>query len=296
MKYVNKKFTVLVFVIFILSPLYLSGNIFAIGSSQNPQSGPIGLEATIPSAPPSTAATISVPANGQTFSSLPINVSGLCQGNLLIKMFSNNIFVGSSVCSNGSYSLKIDLFNGRNDVYAQEYDSLGQGGPLSGTVTVNFNGGQSAQALSQITLTSSYAELGANPGQQLDWPIVISGGTPPYAISTDWGDGQPPTLQSSTLGGKVIIKHTYSTSGIYKVTVTVSDNSGSTSFLQLVGVANGQIVPKTKTISAVKTNSKNTFFNSPILLWLLGSILISLGPAFWLGSRHGRSVLLKKYK
>ena len=32
--------------------------VFALGSSQNPQSGSLGLEATIPSAPPSTAATI----------------------------------------------------------------------------------------------------------------------------------------------------------------------------------------------------------------------------------------------
>ena len=137
-----------------------SGRTSALGSTQNPQSDSLGLQATIPSPPPSTGATIAVPTNGQSFSTLPITISGICPSNLLIKTFSNNIFVGSALCSSGSYSLKIDLFSGRNDIYVQDFDNLGQGGPKSNIVTVNFSGGQAPQPQNQVLLTSNYAKLG----------------------------------------------------------------------------------------------------------------------------------------
>jgi hypothetical protein len=70
-------------------------------------SGAIGIQGTIPSAPPSRGATITVPSNGQIFTSEPITVSGICPSNLLIKIFDNGVFVGSVICANGSYSLQI---------------------------------------------------------------------------------------------------------------------------------------------------------------------------------------------
>jgi hypothetical protein len=56
------------------------------------QSGAIGIEGTIPSAPPSRGATISTPGNGQSFTTEPITVSGICPTGLLIKVFDNNVF------------------------------------------------------------------------------------------------------------------------------------------------------------------------------------------------------------
>ena len=35
-------------------------------------------------------------------------------------------------------------------------------------------------------------------GRHFTWPIEISGGSPPYAISVNWGDGKQPTLISQT--------------------------------------------------------------------------------------------------
>jgi len=276
--------------------LGFSINALAIGSSQNPQTGALGLEATIPSQPPSQAATIAIPSSGQSFTTLPITLSGLCPNGLLIKAFSNNVFIGSTQCTNNSYKLKADLFNGSNNLYVQDFDNLGQGGPLSNKVSVTYANAQNVSALSQVTITSSYGELGANPGQQLVWPVVVGGGTPPYAISTDWGDGQSATLQSSAFSGVINLAHVYNQAGIYTVTVTVTDSKGSLAFLQLVGIANGQItaVNTTKPSSTANSN-KNNSSSSFVPWWVLLIVLIALLPAFWLGSRHGRSVLLKKY-
>src|ERR1700760_952775 len=71
----------------------------ALGSQQNPQNGSVGLEGKVNAPPPTQAATISTPGNGQSVSHIPITVSGLCPSNLLIKVFSNNIFVGSAQCT-----------------------------------------------------------------------------------------------------------------------------------------------------------------------------------------------------
>ncbi|MGH7234219.1 MAG: hypothetical protein ACREF7_02125 [Candidatus Saccharimonadales bacterium] len=272
--------------------LWFSPAVYALGSQQNPQSGSLGLEATIPSSPPSTAATIAIPSSGQSFSSIPITISGLCPSNLLIKIIDNNVFVGSTVCSSGSYSLKVDLFNASNDLYAQDFDALGQGGPDSNSVSVTFNSGQYSTPGSQVTVTSSYAEQGVNPGQQLVWPIEISGGTPPYAISTTWGDGLSPTLQSSAYSGNINISHTFSTSGIYEVNETVTDNNGSTGFLSLVAVANGQLSATKSTNSTTPTSATS----STLPWWIFLLVGVAAVPAFWLGLRHGRSVISRKFE
>jgi len=293
---INVKLLTLSLLSSLLVAILFAGQVDAIGSSQNPQSGSLGLQATIPSAPPSQAATIAIPANNTTLNTETTTVSGVCPTNLLIKAFSNNVFVGSVVCQSNSYSIKIDLFNGQNTIYVQDFDNLGQGGPLSNKININFIAQSPVPEVDLVSLTSAYAELGANPGQTLYWPIIISGGTPPYAISVDWGDGQSPSLQTSSFAGKVMIKHTYNVSGSYDVTVTATDSKGSTAFLQLVGIANGQIAkPQNSTNKPASIN--NTSYNSQAGDWLYAVIiLVVMLPTFWLGSRHGRSVILKKYK
>ena len=286
MKRINSRLRAYVGVLVLLILVVSSASVLALGSQQNPQSGSLGLEATIPSAPPSQAASIAIPTNNQTYSTIPISVSGLCPSNLLIKLFSNNVFVGSAVCSNGSYVIKADLFNNTNSLYVQDFDSLGQGGPLSNTVSVNFKGVQAASVLNQVVITSSYATLGANPGQVLSWPISISGGSPPYAISTDWGDGTSSTLQSSSTSGNINLDHTYNTAGTYTVTVTVTDSNGATGFLQLVGVANGQIVKSNVSSKNGSIGQLSSSTKSSIPWWVFAIIVLVLIPSFWLGSRH----------
>src|SRR5947208_1368384 len=105
-------------------------SVFAQSSPpQNPQSGSVGLQGQISAPPPSVGATISIPRDGQSFTTLPVTVSGICPKDLLVKLFKNNVFGGSVQCKNGSYSLLIDLFSGQNELVARVYDSLDQAGP-----------------------------------------------------------------------------------------------------------------------------------------------------------------------
>lgn len=246
---------------------------------QNPQSGSVGLQGEIPSAPPKQGATITVPGNGQNFTTTPITVAGSCPTGLLVEIFKNNVFAGSTQCNNGSFSLQIDLFDGRNDLVARVYDALNQAGPDSNIVTVNFNGVKPAPG-PRIFLTSAYAKRGAQPGATLTWPITLSGGAGPYAISVDWGDKTNPDLISRTSAGDFNIEHIYKQSGVYVVTIKATDTNGVAAFLQVVGVGNGPI----------QQNVANTSDKSKVIIeiiwWPLLVALVMIISAFWLGRRN----------
>ena len=225
-------------IIFLTTNLVLinSLNAQAIGSSQTPQSGSLGLVANIPSPSPSIIPTISTPSNGSTISSQQIQVSGLCQSGLLVKVYSNNIFVGSTNCSSGSYSLNIDLFNGQNSLTVTDFNTLGQNSPSSSLANINYSSPTATAGLDQLNLTSKITELGASPNQKLVWPIVISNGIAPYALSINWGDSSNPSVVSQPVSGLFNIVHSYSTAGIYNITISAGDSKGAGAFLQLVSV------------------------------------------------------------
>jgi hypothetical protein len=262
---------------------------------QNPQSGAVGVQGTIPSPPPTVGATISLPRDGQSFTDLPVTVSGICPKGLLVKLFKNNIFAGSQQCDNGSFSLQIDLFVGTNELIARVYDALDQAGPDSNKVTVSFADNHQG-AGPRVTLTSDYAKRGANPGQKLTWPIILSGGTGPYAISVDWGDGKAPDLKSVQFPGTFNIEHTYDASGVYNIIVKATDKDGISAFLQLVGVANGALGQDNGSGSA-STDKDSSAAKTPTakIVWQPAALSIPfILSTFWLGKRYELRMLKKK--
>lgn len=243
--------------------------------------GSIGLEGTISTAPPKQGATITSPGNGANFTTTPITVNGLCPNGLLVKLFSNNVFVGSVNCANGSYSIQIGLFSGQNELVARVYDALDQAGPDSNTVTVRYTDTNFLQFGTSLSLSSIYARRGANPGEELQWPIILSGGSGPYAISIDWGDGSPPDLQSQPFPGNITIKHSYKAAGIYKIIIKATDKNGATAYLQLVGVGNGKA-----SASGTNTNTKSSTVITKIIWWPMLLLLPLIPAAFWAGRRN----------
>lgn len=258
---------------------------------ENPQAGSVGLEGRIPSKPPTQAPTISTPTNGQSFTQTPITVAGLCPRGLLIKVFANNVFVGSVMCDSGSYTILVDLFAGQNDIVARAYDAFDQAGPDSNIVKVTFNDTQfSPFGGSLLSLTSSYAQRGSNPGETLTWPVILSGGTGPYAISVDWGDNKAPDLISRQFAGTIDLKHVYSAAGVYRVIVKATDKNGLTAYLQLVAIANGAIITN---VPADESEKKPQVVTRVLWLPAAASVLL-IFVAFWLGRRYELAALRKR--
>jgi hypothetical protein len=261
----------------------MAGPVMAASPVENPQAGSIGIEGKIPSAPPTRGATITTPSNGQGFGKTPITVAGLCPKGLLVKVFANNVFVGSVQCGSGSYSILADLFSGENDLVARVYDAFDQAGPDSASVRVNYNDSQfNPFGYSLLGLTSPFAQRGANPSETLTWPIILSGGTGPYAISIDWGDSKAATLISQQFTGTMDLKHIYDSAGVYRVIVKATDKNGLSAYLQLVAVANGAITSNTAGDGDGKGQTVVTR-----IMWIPAAICIVLvGVAFWLGKRY----------
>ncbi|MFZ1248763.1 MAG: hypothetical protein WAQ24_00375 [Candidatus Saccharimonadales bacterium] len=280
-----------VFVLGLLILLGAVGHVYAIGSPEPQQSGTTGLQGKISSPAPTTPPTIATPGGGSNTTGTA-TITGLCTNGLLVKIFSNNIFVGSVQCVNGSYSVQISLFGGQNDIVARVYDALDQAGPDSNRVSVSFQDPQFASFGERISLTSTLAKLGAPVGSILSWPIVLSGGTGPYAISVDWGDGTATDLKSQPFAGTFELTHTYKSAGIYRVVVKATDSTGATAFLQLVGVGSGQV-----TQSATGSNNKNgsnTTVKYVYIWWPLLLMVPIIMATFWLGKRYELAAIHKQ--
>lgn len=260
----------------------------------DPKPGSYGIEATKTQPPPTQGATITTPGSGASFSTSPITVNGICPNELLVQIYNNGVMVGSVLCENGSFSVEVSLFAGTNELSAIVYDDLEQAGPVSNIVTVTYTDTQFSAFGALITLTSAYGRRSAPTGNQLDWPLQLSGGSGPYAFSIDWGDGSTIDLKSQSLAGLVNILHTYKKAGIYKVNVKVADVNNASAFLQVVAVAKGE-VDNTGGDAGSGTTERVT------VLWIPAAVaLLLLAPAYWLGRRSQivslRNKMLKEHQ
>lgn len=255
------------------------------------ESGSIGLEGRINSEPPKSGATITVPQNGATITDLPTTVSGLCPDGLLVKVFKNNVFAGATQCQGGSYSIQIDLFSGRNELVARVYDALDQAGPDSNIVVVTFPV-SGVTSPTKISLTSAFAKRGADPGKILSWPITLTGGNGPYAITVDWGDGKTADIISRAFPGTFDITHVYDQPGVYNIIIRATDRDKNLAFLQLVGVANG---PVGQNNAGGTEGEGGLTITKTKILWQPAAIAIPLiASSFWLGKRYELYVLRRQ--
>jgi hypothetical protein len=257
----------------------------------NPQTNGVGLQGEVAAPAPTVAASIVSPANGANFTAVPMTLTGSCPANTLVKIFKNGVFGGAVACQAGAYSIQVDLFSGQNELKATVYDSLNQAGPDSKTITVNYTNVVANPALSSlVTLTSNFGQRGANPKQELVWPIIISGGNAPYAVSVDWGDLSPADVYSQTAVGQFTIKHTYQQAGLFKVFIKAVDQNGVSAFLQLSGVANGQVVQSSVAgASTTKTPSVSSV-SWQVFAFSFSAIIVT----FWLGRGFGTKTVKSK--
>jgi len=252
------------------------------GQSQNPQTGSAGLSGTVPANPPTVGAIISFPVNNEVFTAVPITTTGICPADLLVKMFKNQVFAGSVICQvNGTFTIDIDLFSGRNEIVARVFDALEQPGPDSNLVIINYDDTAQNNGADKLLLTSGFATRGANPRETLVWPLGLSGGIGPYAISVDWGDGTTEVI-SLDFVGNFNLKHIYEQPGTYKTIVKAADSTGDTAFLQLVSIGNGLLQGKLDD----GTGSNQVITRKIFVIWPLYVMVGFVIGTFWLGRRY----------
>ncbi len=257
-----------------------------------PEYGSIGLSGTVPGKPPTTAATIQIPTNGQRFSSTPITVSGTCPQNTLVEIFKNDIFAGSTVCdSSGRYTVEIDLLIGENRLVARVYDALNQPGPDSNAVIV-FYDALPAQfgplpsfdfGGAQLLINTDAVIRGIFPEKEMNMRIDLIGGRPPYAVNIQWGDSTNKIIPRGDNIG-FTTNHVYKKPGIYQIGIQASDADGRVAFLTIASIVNGQ-----PDVLVAQSSQKTQ--NTLLMLWPLYTAILTAVVSFWLGEKREKHVL-----
>ncbi len=261
---------------------------------ENPTKGAIGVTAVVEGPAPTTGARILSPRSGSVVTNIPLTVSGICPSNLIVSIVKNDVFAGSTACSpDGAFSLPIDLFDGQNTLVARVQDAIGQNGPDSAAVVVTYNSpaflaGVPAALGKQLFLQAPFATQGTSVGTKVTWRFRIVGGTAPFAVSYDWGDGKS-DLASVSSEGEIAHDHVYDRPGNYRVVVRVTDTRGNSALMQVVTVVAGE------TKGAATAGSSGDGMRPGLLLsWPLYGFATLMVVSFWLGERRELGMLRRR--
>lgn len=269
----------------------------ASATSPGPEASSVSLTGTMPGKPPVIAAAIKSPNNQARFSASPITFSGSCPANTLVEVFKNDIFAGSTPCSEaGIFTLEIDLLNGQNTIIARVYDALNQAGPDSNPITVYYDA-LPVQASALTTLDFGSAQLllntdavfrGSFPDKEMSIPIDIIGGTPPFAINIQWGDSNNKVISRNN-NTTFKTAHTYKKAGTYQISIQASDAMGRVAFLTVASIVNGQ-----PNVAATATTIPKSEVSKLLVLWPLYVGAIAVLISFWIGEQREKQILAKR--
>lgn len=197
-------------------------------------------------------AVITSPTNNTRFTAVPVTVSGSCPANAAyVEIFRNDFMSGSAMCTgSGTFELQIDLFPGRNDLTARSFNITDDEGPASAIVTVFYDQPAPAPGTpvstgsgKPLTVKTAFVYKGYYVGQTVQWPLEINGGSAPYALNVNWGDGTD-SIISRKADGQFNISHTYKTAGgergNFIIKVQASDSAGGYTYLQFFVLVNAK--------------------------------------------------------
>ena len=252
----------------------------------------IHVTAKVPAPPLTITPVITSPTDGSHFNAIPIPVKGTCEYGSYLKLYRNNFFSGSAVCtSGGEFALDSDLFPGKNDLMVRSFNITDDEGPSSSVVSVYYDVPMPPSisaptsftpGASPFTITTDFKHVGYRYGQTVKWSIQVSGGTAPYALNIDWGDGANLVI-SRKEPGIFQIEHQYGykdQSHTFIIKISASDSAGQKAYLQMFITANSSVVPAV--VGNIRTPSNQWL----ILAWPAYLLVFFALFSFWLGEKE----------
>lgn len=281
-------------------------SVFILAFGAIAKSATITVTAAVTGPLPSAPAIITSPLDGATFSSPTITVDGTCSAGYVVKLFRNEVFSGSTLCTVGNtFTIQVTLTAGNNDLEAKIYNFIDQPGLPGNKIGVTYNvpatstttPASTPQAkVAPLILESTFQYQSALPGHEIIWPIKISGGTPPYAVSVEWNDGNVDVYSQPT-AGTFEIKHTYAQPGSYKgayfIKIRASDSQQRQALLQVVALINTSTY-----ISPINNTTWPSWFSGLsrrlTVVWPALGLAILMLISYIIGRLAGGTIVLKR--
>jgi hypothetical protein len=218
----------------------------------------------------------------------------------------NQVGAGSASCDQtATFSLVISLVVGTNSLEAYHLDNLNQAGPTSNTVLVIYQPGSTGPQIlpatptlatpavtsgatnpgsNQLTITVPYRFDGIQSDQSFTLHGSLEGGTPPYALQINWGDGSQ-TLLSQPLAGAFTEEHTYNKPGQFTIKLAASDSAGVTTYFQTTAAVGG--TPAVTPVSPTPPAPVVPAYKLAII-WPVFLVTCLTAFSFWLGEFYDR--------
>lgn len=278
-----------------------------------PISNSYGVHTKVVGTAPTKPPTITSPLTGTKFTRSPITVTGKCQVDTYIVLYRNSAFSGVGLCNeDGTYRIRTDLFVGSSTLQTRVFSPTDLPGPYSNSETVYYHpvdlplvvaepsSGAAAPQAPTVKVTnplifkSQYNYHGTYTGEPSKWVLSIEGGTPPYAISINWGDGSRELISKSS-PGTFALEHTYQKAGGYKgsyyIEFAATDASRSTTFLQLLAIINDPPGKAAGSIANRGGPQNLSDIQSPAdaitkYVWSGYGVSLLMLSSFWLGERR----------
>ena len=264
---------------------------------------------------PTLPATITEPESGTVTAKSEVQLRGTCEENYVVKIVRNDL--GSTICDvGGTFKITISLFKGLNVVEAQTSNFADQPGPSSNPINITYNPpppiagttpspntpsppnastrpptpSQPSPPAPQLVLETTIVTRGVQTGDVGFWTVDIKGGTPPFAVQWDWGDGQT-ELISQAGNGPLRRGHLYEKSGHYTIKIRIVDKNGQTGYIEFFAVVSDQDTPMTTTQSGIDFQ---TIIAGLAIAWPVYLVAFLMLFSYWLGEQREKKLLSRK--
>lgn len=271
------------------------------------------LSMNITAVPLTEPATITKPLDQDRFQSPDIAVEGTCPDNSYVKIYKNQVFSGVALCISGKFKIMISLSQGANILQAKVFNFSDQEGPESASITVYYDAPQPITPTSPAPSPPSQPKPSAptdlfkiitdykykvhKNGQPIELDLALAGGTSPYALAVDWNDGKINPI-ARTDKSPFRVEHTYAEKPrmyTYVIKVAASDLNGSSDYIQLMAVVDGNTSAGPSVAGPTGPGDKNNLFGRWLVyLWPAYLIIVLMVLSFYLGEREERHTLLRK--
>lgn len=243
------------------------------------------VSASVPFPVPTQAATINSALNNITVQNAAFVISGTCQvlaPASVISVWRGSTVLGSQNCASGTYSLQITLAEGPNSLVVKTANVSSVYGPDSSSIIVTLKTlvtppppttpkvnvpGATNLTPADNTAFNNAASSGLSivpqdpftvvpPSNEVKLNFYIDGGSTPYTIELNWGDGSTETKVIDK-PGNYTFTHQYRSPGNYAVKGRVRDVLGAiTEISHAVVVA--KPLDQTSKVAVVDIKPKNS--------------------------------------